>query len=346
MSVLRATLAILLLLMLGKAGSAHADALAKLSHRDRLYDVGSYEGSLFVVGHPGLILRSRDGGATFESVAAGQRAEALFSIAFNKQGQGAIVGRSGFVLVTLDKGVTWKKSQVVLGEERPSLFGVDVLENGVIVAVGDFGAIVRSEDHGKTWTRSPYSVAPPTNGVAPAPECPALDAEGDNSDVIQEARLTDLDFVDDTVGFVVGEFGLALRTDDGGRSFKRQNSCTDKTLYGLSIIGADGVLAAGADGSAVETKDGGATWLVRATGTSEHLFGVWADRTRAVVVGAAGTLLIRKGEGQLTAAKTGLHSWLTSAWLNEQGQGVLVGGRAYVLLTKDGGRTQQRISGE
>jgi len=345
LSVLRVRWAILLLSLGGLGGLAHADAPV-LSHRDRLYDATGIDGNLFVVGHPGLVLRSRDGGKSFESVAGGQHDEALFSIAFNRKGQGAIVGRSGFVLITSDKGATFQKSQVVLGEERPSLFGVDVLDNGVIVAVGDFGAIARSEDQGKTWTRSPYSIEGPTDGAVAAPECPTLGAEGDNSDVIQEARLTDVAFVDDMVGFVVGEFGLALRTDDGGRTFKRQNSCTDRTLYSLSVIGATGVLAAGADGGAVETRDGGLTWTVRPTGTSEHLFGVWADGSRAVVTGAAGTLLMRKGDGPFTRVDTGLHSWLASAWFNDKGQGVIVGGRAHLLLTQDGGTTRQRIFGE
>ncbi len=345
-SVLRATYATLLLSLIGPAGAAQADALQTLSHRDRLYDVTAMEGSLFVVGHPGLVLRSRDGGKSFDSVEAGQTDEALFSISFNSKGQGAIVGRSGFVLVSSDKGASWRKSQVLFGEEKPSLFAVDVLEDGVIVAVGEFGAIVRSEDQGKTWTRSPYSIEAPTGGAAPAPECPVLNAEGDNSDVIQEARLTDIGFVDETVGFVVGEFGLTLRSDDGGRSFKRQNSCTDKTLYGVSVVGAQGVLAVGADGGAIETKDGGVTWVVRSTDTTEHLFGIWADSTRALVVGAAGTVLTRKGEGAFKPVDTGLHSWLTSASLNDKGEGVIVGGRAYVLSTQDGGNTQQRISGE
>jgi hypothetical protein len=88
------------------------------------------------------------------------------------------------------------------------------------------------------------------------------------------------------------------------------------------------------------------TWLVRPTGTSDHLFGVCADAKRALVVGAAGTALVRSGEGPFKPADTGVHSWLASAWMDDKGQGLIVGGRGYVLRTKDGGNTQQRTFGE
>jgi photosystem II stability/assembly factor-like uncharacterized protein len=337
-------------LFLSWCASARADTVRSISHRDRLYDVASSGGSLFVVGHPGRLLRSKDGGATFENLKAPKHQEALFSIAFNAKGEGAIVGRSGFVLVTLDKGETWTASLVQFDEEKPGLFGVDVLPDGSIVAVGEFGAIARSEDHGKSWKRSSYSVDMPAAEGQPekaSAQCPSLGAaEEDNEGAIEEARLTDVHFVDANNGFAVGEFGLVLHTEDGGRTFKRQNGCTGQTLYGLALIGPSRAVAAGAEGTVVETLDAGATWAVRETGTTEHLFGIYANAKRTIVLGAAGTLLVRSEDGPFKAAKTNVHTWLASAWLDEKGHGLIVGGRAYLLRTQDGGNTQQRIFGE
>lgn len=350
--VVQTTLAMLLGSFCLPSLLAHAEPVRSISYRDRLYDAAGSGGNLFVVGHPGHLLRSRDGGASFEAVSAGLHDEALFSIAFNDKGQGAIVGRSGVALVSLDKGEHWSPAPVKLGEETPSLFGVDVLEDGTIVAVGEFGAIVRSEDHGKTWTRSSYSAElhgaqVPDVAAAPTAACHTVgDAETENEGAAEEARLTDVGFADATRGLVVGEFGLVLRSEDGGRTFTRQNSCVDKQLYGLSVIDAKRAIAVGAEGSAIETMDGGTTWLVRPTGTSDHLFGVRADAKRALVVGAAGIALVRKGDGSFKLADTGVHSWLASAWLDDKGHGVIVGGRAYVLRTQDGGDTQQRIFGD
>lgn len=334
------------LLSLGSSAVTPAKAeqqLRMLSHRDRLYDVASTGESLFVVGHPGRVLRSRDGGKTFDSMNVVKNDEALFSVAFNAKGEGAIVGRSGFVLVSSDKGNTWTSTVVELDKEKPSLFSVDVLDDGTIVAVGDFGIIVRSTDHGKTWSRGSYVAELP----ADAPTCAGgAAAHGDNEDAIGEARLTDVEFVSDQQGYLVGEFGLVARTDDGGVTFKRQNSCTDRLLYSVAAASPTRLLAVGADGTAIESTDGGVTWSALTTGTIEHLFGAFADAQRSVVVGAAGTVLVRSGDGPLSISKTDVHSWLAGAWLDAKGQGVIVGGRAYVLGTRDGAKTQTRISGE
>jgi photosystem II stability/assembly factor-like uncharacterized protein len=330
--------------------SASADPLKQLSHRDRLYDVTSVNGEIYAVGHPGLLLRSRDGGKTFENVHAGQTDEALFGVAFNHKGQGAVVGRSGYFLTTQDQGKTWQKGVVTLGEEKPALFSVSVLENGTIVAVGEFGAIARSEDHGKTWTRSTFTtkVEPPAKGAPPLdPECQmAGEAESENDDVVGESRLTDVAFLDDQVGLVTAEFGLLLRSDDGGKTFKRQSSCADRMLYSVTAISKNLALAVGAEGTAVESSDAGVTWHKRQTGTPEHLFGVFANDKHAIVLGAAGVVLTRADSGPLAAATTDVHGWLTSAWVDANGKGVIVGGRGYLRSTKDGGKTQQRVFGE
>jgi photosystem II stability/assembly factor-like uncharacterized protein len=346
----RALARLLPIALLLSASAAVAEPVKQLSHRDRLYDATSTGGALYAVGHPGLVLRSRDGGKSFENVQAGQTDDALFSIAFNPKGQGAIAGRSGVVLTTEDGGKSWLRHVVKLGEESPSLFSVSVLPSGVIVAVGEFGAIARSEDNGKTWTRSSYTIKiePPAKGqAAPGPECnTAGSAESDNDDVVQEARLTDVAFANDQLGFIVAEFGLVLRSDDGGKTFKRQNSCTDKLLYSVATISATRAIAVGAEGTAVETNDGGFTWAPRATSTPEHLFGVFANAKYAVVLGAAGVALARDGDGAFKVAQTGVHGWLTGAWVDEAGKGVIVGGRGYLRTTRDGGKTQQRVFGE
>ena len=343
-ALLRSRASLAVLLLSGIAASAQAEPL-KLSHRDRLYDATSVDGKLFVVGHPGLLLRSSDGGTSFASVAGGQKDEALFSIAFNTKGQGAAVGRSGVLLTSEDKGAHWQKAEIKFGDERPSLFGVDVLDDGTIVAVGDFGVIARSEDRGKSWTRSPYSVELTASSEQPA-GCAVQGAADENSDMIQEARLTDVGFVDDKRGLITGEFGLVLETSDGGRTFQRLNSCTERTLYGLAVIDDKHSIAVGANGTAVETVDGGRTWTALETGTVEHLFGAWADSKRALLVGAAGTVLTRSAGKPLSAVSSGVHSWLVSAQLDSKGAGVIVGGRAQVLKTSDGGNTQSRVMGE
>lgn len=338
-------------LVLGAArGRAVEREALKLSHRDRLYDVTTTSTGVFVVGHPGLVLHAKDG-TSFTNLNVGQTDEALFSVAFNSKGRGAIVGRSGFTLVSDDQGAHWQKSIVQLDDEKPSLFAVSVLEDGAIVAVGEFGVIVRSTDLGKTWTRSSYSPDPPTaEAPAAVPEGCVTEGEGanENADMMGEARLTDVAFRDAYYGFAVGEFGLILATEDGGVTFKRVTSCTDRTLHAVSVVDSQRAIAVGAEGTVVESHGGGALWAPMSSGSIEHLFGVATTRDRTLILGAAGTALLREGEGAspFRAIDTGVHSWLVSAALDAQGRGYIVGGRAFLRRTEDGGKTQRRISGE
>lgn len=345
--VLKALLASLAVGLVGS--SAHAEPVKQLSHRDRLYDATSIGNELYAVGHPGLLLRSTDGGKSFDTVRAGQTDEALFGISFNRKGQGAVVGRSGAIFTTQDQGKTWQKGVVTLGEEKPSLFSVSVLDDGVIVAVGEFGAIARSADQGKTWTRSTFSVEVDAKAAKAADASCHESTSGsasDNADQVQEARLTDVAFLDATQGLVVGEFGLLLRTEDGGRTFKRQLSCTDMMLYSVATAVGDRSLAVGAAGTVIESSDGGRTWARRSSGTPEHLFGAFETDKRAIVIGAAGTALVREGAGNFKPVETGVHGWLTAVALDSKGEGVVVGGRGYVRRTDNGGNTLQRVLGE
>lgn len=361
------------------AASAAQAEPAELSHRDHLYDVTEHGGSLFVVGHPGHLLRSTDGGKTFEVASRAGGEQALFSIDFNSKGQGAVVGRSGVVLRTKDGGKTWEAAQVKFGKEAPGLFGVAVAEDGTVVAVGSFGVIVRSTDGGKTFQKVAYTTDLPgaapasgeeggqegaqpaaegeeggeassegeTTGVPSTPDCPSPDEfEDENLDEIGEARLTDVIFLPDGRSLAVGEFGLVLESTDGGASFHRLNSCTGNLLYNITPLGEKRVAAVGFKGSLIQSDDAGRSWRVANSGTGEDLYAVAGRAKQTLLVGAAGTMLVREGEGDFASVDTGVHTWLVASWLSDKGEGLVVGGRSNILRTTDGGRTQQRLSGK
>lgn len=363
------------LALAGLAFSSTASAAppAELSRRDRLYDITEHGDALFAVGHPGHLLRSTDGGESWEALDGGQGEQALFAISFNSKGQGAIVGRSGILLTTKDGGDSWTSSLVTLDEEHPGMFGVDVLEDGTIVAVGEFGAIARSEDGGKTFTKVVYTTGveedddwddedeeaaggegaeagaeaeqPPEPERPRNPLCPDLDEVAeDNYDVIGEARLADVMFVDDSRGFAVGEFGLLLETTDGGRSFARTDGCAHQMLYNLGR-GPDRLYAVGFGGRLVESTDGGTTWNPRESGTEEDLYSVSVAGDVVLLAGAAGTVQVAKGSSSFERVPTGVHTWLVSSWLDAEGHGLILGGRSVILRTDDHGKTLERVTG-
>jgi photosystem II stability/assembly factor-like uncharacterized protein len=326
---------------------ASADVLPGVSHRTRLYDSASYKESAFVVGHPGVVLRTNDHGAHYTAIKV-PTTDALFSIDINQAGQGAIVGRSGLVLVTSDGGNTWTKtnalSDVENEDDRPHLFSVDVLENGTIVAVGSFATIVRSTDLGQTWQRATVNVNLPQDSRSRGRQHEE-EEEDINAGFEEEARLTSVSFGDDKVGYAVGEFGMVLRSDDGGASFKRQRSATDTLLFSVHAVSAKHVVASGSDGTIVETTNG-QTWKRVTSGTTNHLFGIWASADTCIAVGADGAVVVRKGSAPFQVIPTHVHTWLSSVALHDGTHGTVTGGLGHLLLTKDAGSTFSVVVGE
>ncbi|MFT3924701.1 MAG: YCF48-related protein [Myxococcales bacterium] len=351
-------------------GSARGEPVQRLSFRDRLYDATLHQSTLWVVGYPGILLRSEDGGASFSRVSVPTH-EALFAIDFNEQGLGAIVGRSGTLLVSLDHGASWtlKLAQQAQAPDVPSegtsappnavsqqpavhLFGVDVLENGTLVAVGDFGTVLRSQDRGESWQACEVATELTSGAV---PDARRRDAEGELSGIGgasaetenegEAARLSSVSFGDDTHGFIVGEFGWILASSDGGRSWRRQASGSDKLLFSVRARSPVTAIAVGSEGTVLETRDAGASWQARPHGESRHLFDVACQDARCAATGQEGLVMLWEGDGPpISLASEALAPLSAVAFA---GRALVVAGkRGYVLRAAPGAHQLTRVLGE
>ncbi|HYG79613.1 MAG TPA: YCF48-related protein, partial [Pyrinomonadaceae bacterium] len=109
--------------------------------------------------------------------------------------------------------------------------------------------------------------------------------------------LYDVAFADAQRGYAVGGDGLILRTDDGGLTWKDQESGVGGNLFGVGAADRDDVLVAGDQGRVLRTKDGGLTWELQPTITSAALFGVaYLGGSDAWVAGRGGAILRRASD--------------------------------------------------
>lgn len=332
------------------ATRATAEPVTGLSHREKLYDVAIHGDVALVVGYPGLILRSQDRGAHFERISVPSH-EALFAVDLDASGHAVIVGRNGSVLASTDGGRSFVVGSAGKACDGAALLDVDLVEGGGIVAVGDLGVIITSTDGGKTWDRRSYELAVAVDAAlgaeAPAAVDRVLSAEEENEGAIEEARLSAVAFADASHGYIVGEFGLVLVTDDGGRTWQRARSGTGKLLFAIAVDGASHAIAAGAEGSLLETYDAGKTWSPSGVPTGAHLHGVSSVAQRVVVVGAHGVVLARKlPSAGFALAPSDVHTWLSAVAFWDAEHGLAVGGRGHLLRTSDGAGHFQRIFGE
>jgi photosystem II stability/assembly factor-like uncharacterized protein len=107
--------------------------------------------------------------------------------------------------------------------------------------------------------------------------------------------LNGVSFVDARHGWAVGEGGLVLRTEDGGRTWSAQGSGTTEALLAVCFPSAAFGCAVGNSGTILTTTNGGQNWRVTQhvqQGNWHNLFDVhFVDPVHGWACGAHGTLI-------------------------------------------------------
>ena len=103
-------------------------------------------------------------------------------------------------------------------------------------------------------------------------------AYGQNWELAYQAdtqiNFQDVAFVSTNLGWVVGDNGTILATNNGGANWLQQASSTVNRLYGVTFVSPNQGWAVGDNGTILATNDGGTNWLQQASGTVNRLYGV------------------------------------------------------------------------
>lgn len=311
------------LVLLATGPSWAGDVLSSLSHRDKFYDIALWDGSLWTFGFPGHAISSRDKGKTWYEMSLPKGATAFSFGAFNER-IACISGPHGLLLRTEDQGKNWKKVEL---PSKNHLFDMDAVEGTPHAWVtGHFNTIFHSSDQGESWRAQQYEL----------PE-----------DAVDEPGLNGVSFVDSSTGYIVGEFGLILKTTDGGRTWKRLESPVEVPLYDVHFINAEKGVAVGTGGAVIVTEDGGETWTRKPVNIKQHLFAVAVQGDTVFAVGQEGyfTKGPLSGEGRWTANRVGVYTWLNAVYFLSDKVGFIAGGRGTILKTEDGGKSWAQLSG-
>ncbi|HET7224076.1 MAG TPA: YCF48-related protein [Candidatus Eisenbacteria bacterium] len=210
-----------------------------------VYFVDSLRG--WVVGSAGLILSTRDAGATWHRM--NPTTFDLRSVWFTSPADGWAVGAAGTVLATSDSGATWTRVSVTAGEPLNDVWFADA-SHGIIAGGSGYGVVLWTTDGGATWNR----VTPPTG------------------------PLRSVTFPDLLDAYAVGDAGVIAGSHDGGKSwFKILPAITAQNLRAVWGRSSVSNWAVGAAGTIAETAFGtdSVTWsLGTSAGASVQLEGV------------------------------------------------------------------------
>ncbi len=140
--------------------------------------------------------------------------------------------------------------------------------------MGERGAILRSTDSGRSWTRCAAPAGETLTGVAFAP--------------------------DGLQGWAVGHSARILSTTDGGMSWKTNYTHTgeEASLLDVACVSPGRIIAIGAFGLALESRDGGASWSpLNLPSSDKHLNRITVSANGQVFVAGESGLLLRSTNG-------------------------------------------------
>ena len=262
------------LTFLGVVGSAFAAdnfraVRAGLPH-DAIYSIDRSGDSLWAIGGHGLVLRSDNNGADWERIASPGDFAALGMA--THRGQPVIVGQAGKAFKLAAEGDNWEPLDSGT-EER--LLNIATLSDGSQMAVGSFGAIVKRPAGSDDFKQ----VSVDWDAIVEDGFEPHL------YDVMQTKAGTLL---------IAAEFGMVLRSRNGGKTWSVQNT-NDSSVFALHQ-GANGrLVGVGQAGYIISSEDDGVSWLAAESGTKANLLGVSSSGRTFGVVGVRSVLKSNNG---------------------------------------------------
>lgn len=259
------------------------------------------------------------------------------------------VGPRGHIVFSTDAGVTWQQSEVPVSSDLTAVFFASPKRGW---AVGHDGVVLATRDGGITWTKqldgrevNELVLADLRTKLAADPASTLLqglivEAER-NKELGPDKPFLDVWFENDTLGFVVGAYGLLLRTEDGGKTwqswFDRQDNPRLMSLY--SIRPAAGALYIAGEGGTVLRLDPVAQRFVATpvdyVGT---MFGVADAGTGVLVYGLRGNAFRSADSGKSwSKVDTHLPASIVSGTTLAPGVVVLADQGGRLAISSDGG---------
>lgn len=342
--------------------------------REDIYDAFVLdENNAWVSGGRGLILHITNGGQDFTMLDTGVQ-RAIYEVDFASAQDGIAVGQDGLVLKTSDGGETWNQIPIELPLQdwqvaQPHYFAVSRgADPQHIWAVGPVGAIIRSQDGGETWEN--LSLWCDLSFDSFATSDPSANPDSNLPRMNQcDVTLNGVSFPTNMDGWATGEFGLILRTQDGGVTWTRQRNVHNLPKYTRPELSEEEALrqrvpplyledlflidvdfgnategyVTGESGTLLKTEDAGETWMNIPSGSFNTLLSVTAapdDSRTDFATGVLGTLASLKSDTWQVDDDVRQHvlTWIRTASFAADGKfGVACGGKGTVLITADGG---------
>ncbi|GAA3570849.1 WD40/YVTN/BNR-like repeat-containing protein [Marinobacter xestospongiae] len=277
------------------------------------------------------------------------------------------VGERGHIIVSDDEGANWSQGQVPVSV---TLTGVDFPTANEGWVVGHSGVVLHSDDRGDTWSVQLTGIGAAKLAIegkearaealeariAEAPEEEKGDLEWALDDLLFSLDnlradldigpvnpLLDVWFENDQHGFVVGAYGMILRTRDGGETWQdwsgQLENPTGFHLNAITRITGGALVIVGEAGQIHVSVDNGETWELRTSPYEGSLFGVISTGqvNEILAFGLRGNILLSTDLGKSWKfVPNDAKATLNDGAVAEDGRITLVGNGGAVLVSGNG----------
>lgn len=313
-----------------------------------LFDIQFIGRHGWAVGAMGTILRSEDGGKSWQRVDMETDAD-FYRVRFANKNEGWAAGGRirmgntneamrhdarggyGYIYHTDDGGKTWTCQY---GHRGRNIFGLDFIDEKTGFACGELGFLLHTDDGGEHWRVMP------------------------NTGTLH--WLYGIDFKDEKTGFIIGESEIVLRTRDAGKSWEKVHALADRQFYGfrpfyrdVTFNGNTGCIV-GQNGSVLMSYDGGETWTPSATffqNETRELMDLtrvdFVTKEQGYIVGELGTRILWTDDGGASWALRPVENedWLRALWADADGKIFVTGEQEKIIMSDDFGKSWRTVRG-
>jgi len=280
------------------------------------------------------------------------------------------VGERGHVIYSDDEGQTWTQAEVPVSV---TLNAVDFGSDSSGWVVGHSGVVLHSGDAGATWQLQfdglqaaelviesrEEQIAAMEERIEQAPEAEKGDLEWALDDLFFALEnvqadmeigpvnpLLDVWFENDQHGFVVGAYGMVLRTQDGGETWEdwgpQLSNPQNFHLNSVARVTGGALVIVGEAGQVHVSVDNGDTWERRESPYDGSLFGVMGTGkvNEVLAFGLRGNTMLSTDLGRswtMVANEGG--TTLNNGSVADDGRITLVGNSGAVLMSSNGGES-------
>ncbi len=286
-----------------------------------VYFLGADTG--IIVGNNGYISKTTDGGFSWSSKNSGVT-DPLNSVSFANSQIGFVVGgNSNFnsipILKTIDGGDNWVPQTNPTHSLTNSVFAV----NTDTAFIGGYLTLIKTMNGGATWVLGMNGIAGagPLNfmsiffieqtgyavGYNMSNSGPVIFKTTDNGlnwtqqITSSTVRLFSTYFLNNTLGFAVGENGSIIKTVDGGLNWVSQTSNTTNRLNSVFFTDSLTGYSVGNNGLILKTIDAGLIWSQQYSGIVNNLYEIYfPNQNIGYIVGDGGVILKTTSAGDST----------------------------------------------